>query len=242
LCVHAGLHEQQSAIEHKPAQVISQSLIVQHKLENRIRQLLALPLAFKPAGALGLTLQRSGSNRLDCVSCSAEFVRGHMRDSSRLAGRICSMTGCTLKISGCCIRVAGGVARLRHGDFATRPLPDQRNSLTWPRICRLHKFKKMQHMLCAGRSPQGEQLVIGIGERSAAPNRDETRVAIFGENHVVRLPEMIRDHLKMSFRASARNPRRRSFDITAQGFFKRLRATSQLIGLFVRNRFQNDGA
>ena len=41
-----------SAVEHRPADLVSQPLIVQDEFANRLRQLFALPLALEPAGAL----------------------------------------------------------------------------------------------------------------------------------------------------------------------------------------------
>ena len=41
-----------SAVEHRPADVVSQPLIVKDEFANRIRELFALPLALEPAGAL----------------------------------------------------------------------------------------------------------------------------------------------------------------------------------------------
>ena|SRR5918996_3007381 len=54
-----------SAVEHRPADLVSQPLIVKDKFANGIRELFALPPALKPAGLLlasgGRRTRRSGS-------------------------------------------------------------------------------------------------------------------------------------------------------------------------------------
>src|SRR4051794_2890487 len=110
-----------SAVEHRPADVVSQPLIVQNQLANRIGQLLALPLALEPASALGLARRDSCTYRLDRVSSSTELVCGHMRDYSRLAGSVRSMPSGTLEIPSRSHGVATRRAGLRHLDLATRP-------------------------------------------------------------------------------------------------------------------------
>lgn len=77
-----------SAVEYRPADVVSQSLIVQDKVANRIRQLVALPVAFEPTGTPALAFRRSRARGLDRVSCGAELVRGDVRNYCRLTGSI----------------------------------------------------------------------------------------------------------------------------------------------------------
>ena len=89
-----------SAVEHRPADVVSQPLIVQDQFANRIRELFALPTALEPAGALTLA---SGSRRtrgLDRVGRSTELVCGDMRHHRRLAGSICGMARRSAQIPG----------------------------------------------------------------------------------------------------------------------------------------------
>src|SRR5438552_13668175 len=77
-----------SAVEYRPADVVSQPLIVQDKSANRIRQLVALPAALEPAPTLVLAFRRSRAHGLDRVGCGAELVRGDVRDRRRLTGSI----------------------------------------------------------------------------------------------------------------------------------------------------------
>jgi len=146
----------QSAVEHRPADVVSEPLIVQDQLADRIGQLLALPLALEPAAALGVALEGSCRSRLDRVSSSTEFVCGHVPDRRRLTGSVCRMPRGALEIPGGRIGVAAGRARMPPGDLAAHPLPDQRDGLPRPRIGRLYRFKEVKNMLCARRGPESE--------------------------------------------------------------------------------------
>ena len=47
-----------SAVEYRPADVVSQPLIVQDEIAYRIRKLVALPAALEPAGTLALAFRR----------------------------------------------------------------------------------------------------------------------------------------------------------------------------------------
>src|SRR5579864_1983617 len=52
-----------------------------------------------------------------------------------------------------------------------------------PRIFRPNQLEPLQNVLSAGCRPQPEQMVIHIGEGSTAADRDQTRVAVFWEDH-----------------------------------------------------------
>jgi len=54
-----------SAVEHRPADIVSQSLIVWDKVANGLRQLLALPLPLKQTGILFLAIRCGRTHRLD---------------------------------------------------------------------------------------------------------------------------------------------------------------------------------
>src|SRR5215831_690241 len=50
-----------SAVEHRPADVVPQPLIVQDELANRLRKLLTLPLALSPCRGIALALLHGGT-------------------------------------------------------------------------------------------------------------------------------------------------------------------------------------
>ncbi len=52
------------AVEHRPADVVSQLLIIQDKVADRFRQLLALPTALAPAGTLTLASEGGRTRRI----------------------------------------------------------------------------------------------------------------------------------------------------------------------------------
>src|SRR5512135_113222 len=82
-----------SAVEHRPADVVSQPLILQDELANRIGELCALPTALEPAGALSLAPGGGCTRGFDRISRSTELVCGDMRHRCRLAGSKCGVAG-----------------------------------------------------------------------------------------------------------------------------------------------------
>lgn len=122
----------QLTVEHRPANVVSQSLIIQDKLADRLRQLFALPAAFPTTGGLALPLWRSCLRGLDGVGRSAELVGGNMRHGRRLA---CSERGVpsgSTQISGCRVGVARSRTRFSHRNLTSRPGASQCDGSTRP--------------------------------------------------------------------------------------------------------------
>ncbi len=179
----AGTGRQPSAVEHRPADVVSQPLVVQHKLANRLRKLFALPMALQPAGAFGPTLGRSRTRGSDRVGSRAELVSGDVRDGRRLAGSVCCMPSGSAEVSGGSIGVASRRARLGHPDVAPHPSRSPLDCLPRPQIRRPRRLEQVQHVLGARCSPQGEKPMIRVRERPPATDGDESRIALFGEDH-----------------------------------------------------------
>src|SRR5689334_13092025 len=69
-----------SAVEHRPADVVSQPLIIDDQFTNRIWELFTLPAALEPAGAFALAESGSRAGRFDSVGRRAEFVCGNVRN------------------------------------------------------------------------------------------------------------------------------------------------------------------
>src|ERR1700730_17729460 len=91
-------------------------------------------------------------------------------------------------------------ASLGHRDVATHPGAGLLNRLTRSRILRPSRLEPVEDVLRARCRPQGEELVIRIGERSTAADRHETRVAVFWEDHAQQpscshLPNALHDAL-----------------------------------------------
>jgi hypothetical protein len=121
---------QVSAVEYRPADVVSQPLIVQDKIANRIRQLVALPATLEPAG----TLARAGDQYWNKLSRLTEIlIKSTKRAmSSSLRTRIkrpsilrVGYVNLTNTGSRCCLRWVqsplserlGKTKRLRKNDF-----------------------------------------------------------------------------------------------------------------------------
>src|ERR1700674_5366638 len=79
--------------------------------------------------------------------------------------------------------MAGRRARLGHGDLAAHPGASLVDRVTRSPVLRLSRIEEIKDMLRARCRPQGEELVIRIGEGPTAADRHETRVAVFREDH-----------------------------------------------------------
>jgi hypothetical protein len=149
-----------SAVEYRPADVVSQPLIVQDKIANRIRQLVTLPAALESAGTLALAFRRSRACGLDRVSCGAELVRGDVRDYRCLTGSIRGMARRPSQVPGRGHCMAAGCTGLGHRDLAACPCPSLLNCVTRPRVRRLLRLEEVQDVLRTRRRPRGEKVMV----------------------------------------------------------------------------------
>src|ERR1035437_3265892 len=63
-----------SAVEPKPAQLVAQRLVVEHKFSDLVGELGALPLALQAASRLALVFSRRRTLGLDRIGRSTELV------------------------------------------------------------------------------------------------------------------------------------------------------------------------
>src|SRR5207245_5501003 len=85
-------------------------------------------------------------------------------------------------------RMATRRASLGHRDLAANPGAGLLNRLTRSRVLRPSRLEPVEDVLRARCRPQGEELVIRIGEGPTAADRHETRVAVFREDHTHMMP------------------------------------------------------
>src|SRR5436190_12098820 len=83
-------------------------------------------------------------------------------------------------------------ASLGHRDLAAHPGAGLLNRLTRSRVLGPSRLEPVEDVLRARCCPQGEELVIRIGEGTTAADRHETRVAVFREDHT---QQPFRSHL-----------------------------------------------
>ena len=172
-----------SAVEYRPADVVPQPLVVEYELANRIRELVALPPAFESPCAPALSFRRGSTGGLDRIGGRTELVCGDVCDDRRLAGSVRGMACCPSQDSSRGHCMAARRASLGHRDLATHPGAGLLNRLTRSWVFRPSRLEPVEDVLRARCRPQGEEPVIRIGEAPTTADRDETRVAIFREDH-----------------------------------------------------------
>jgi hypothetical protein len=180
-----------STVEHRPADLVSQPLILQDEFANRIRKLFALPTALEPAGALTLASRGRRTRGLDRVGRSTELVCGDMRHHRRLAGSKCGVPSGSAQLSCRSHGMATRRTGLGHLDLASRPCPNLLDRQTGPPVRRLHRLEEVQNVLCAHGSPQSQEPMVGVRERPPAADGDEAGVAISWQDHGSTVPECI---------------------------------------------------
>jgi hypothetical protein len=74
-----------SAVEYRPADVVPQPLVVKHEFTNRLRELVALPVAFESPGDPVLAVRCGSTCGLDCIGGCTEFMCGDVCDGPGLA-------------------------------------------------------------------------------------------------------------------------------------------------------------
>jgi hypothetical protein len=166
-----------SAVEYKPADFVSQPLIVQNKIANCIRQLLTLPLTLQATCLLPFPLDDGGPCSPDSIGGCAQLMCRNMRYCRSLSGGIGRLSCSSAQLSGGCHGVTGSISGLRHRDFAAHPCPSLREGLARPRVRRLRRLEQVQDVFRTRCGPQGEQLMVGVGERPSAAYGDEPGVA-----------------------------------------------------------------
>src|SRR6266511_265213 len=175
-----------SAIEHGPAFVVAQALVVEDEFPDLTRKLSALPLALAATGRVALAVWRRRAYSPDRVLRCTQSVGGYMRHRASLAGGVCCFPRGANQVSGRAIGVAGGCAGWRHPDLAPRPGARQFDRSPRTIVVRSRLLEIVQDVLCAVRGPHGEKVVIGIREGAAATDRDEPRVGDVAEDHCCR--------------------------------------------------------
>jgi hypothetical protein len=179
-------HARPSAVEHRPADVVSQPLVINDESADRIGELIALPLALDTPGPL-LESARRRTRRLDRIGGRTEFVRRDVRDNCSLTGGIRGMPSGTTKPACRTHRVPTRRTRLRHPDLAARPRPDLFDRLARTCIRGPHRLEQVENVLCTFGRPQGEQSMVVVRERPATADRDEARIAVLGKDHQAKL-------------------------------------------------------
>jgi hypothetical protein len=157
-------------------------LVVEYELADRVRELVVLPAALESPCDLTLSFRGSRTCGLDRVGGRTELVRRDVCDGRGLAGGVGGMPCCPTQVSGRSVCVAGRIASLGHRDLAAHPRADLLDRLAGSRVLRLSRLEEVEDVLGARCRPQGEPLVIRIGERPTAADRHETTVAVLWED------------------------------------------------------------
>jgi len=171
-----------SICEYRPADAVAANLILQDEFSDLIGKLPVLPLSFNLGRSRMVGLRCLGG--LDGIGGGTEIVLGDMTHTRRLAGRERSKASRSTQRPGRTHRVPAHCPGLHHLHLAPSPCACRLDRFPGTRIRWLLSFEKMQHVLCARASPNGQELMILIGQRSASADGYQAGVSRLGKDHV----------------------------------------------------------
>src|SRR6478752_469868 len=184
-----GFRGAASDLEHEPAQLVAEPLVVEHELADPVGQATTLPRALPTSDGFALGLGRCGLRRPDRVRRGPELVGRHMAHRGGLGGGIRRVPCRPAQVARGGVRVAGGRARLAPRDLATGPRASEVDRPARTVVVRPLRLEEGQHVLRAVGRPQRGPTMVVVLERPAAAHGDEPRIADLGEDHrFARLP------------------------------------------------------
>ena len=150
-----------SAIEHGPAHLIAQPLVVQHEFSDLAGKLCPLPLALQTTDLLLLSFGGRHACGPDRVSCCTQFMSRHVSYRHSLSGGKSRLLCGTRHLSGRRIR-EGGRAGLSHRNLTPRPSTCQFDGAARPVVTGVRVLEEVQHMLGTIGCPEREAVMIGV--------------------------------------------------------------------------------
>lgn len=168
-----------TTVEHRPADLVAQALVVQYEVAYLGWQPIPLPLAL-------VTTRRfpgGSANGLDRVGGGSEFVRGDVGNGAGLSGGIGGVSGSPAEFPCSTHGVAPGRAGLHHSGLAAHPRASLSDRFPWPLVVGSNRFKEIENVFGTRGRPQREEVVVFLREGAAPANCDETRIADLGQNH-----------------------------------------------------------
>jgi hypothetical protein len=167
--------------EDGPTDVVAANLIFYHKLSNRIRKLSALPFALGPSclrtGVIG------SLSSFDRVRGGAEVMLGNMTYAGGLTRGVGREPSGSPQWPCRPHRVPADRSSLHHLHPAICPCAGRLDRLARARVRRDLFLEDVQHVFRTRGGPQGQKLMISVGERAAAADRHQARVADSGKDH-----------------------------------------------------------
>src|SRR6476620_11671647 len=170
-----------SVRESGPADRIPSSLILEDECPDLPGELAALPVTLDPTRA-GVARVR-GAHGPDRVGSSAEIVLGHVAYTGSLTGGVGGVASGPIQRASRTHRVTTASPRIHHPHIAAGPPTCRLDRVPWPSVRCLFVLEQVQYMFRAQGSPQGQAPMVRVGERPAATDGNQARVADLRLDH-----------------------------------------------------------
>lgn len=170
-------------VEDGPADVVASALVLEDQVSHGLGQLGPLPGVLVAADGLPCAVRGGCDGGLDGIRGSAEIVLGDVADAGCLTGCVGSEACWPGQVPGGSHGVPTNGPRLHHRQPTCGPCSRGGNGLPRASVVRSVLLEEREHVLGAVGGPPRQQLVVGVGERPAAPDGDEPCVPERGQDH-----------------------------------------------------------
>ncbi len=172
-----------SEVEHGPADVVPQRLIVEDELANLGGKLVSLPVALESPDRLAVTTGCSSTRGLDRVCGRTEIVCGDVCDACSLPRGMRRVPGSAAQVSGRAHGMAAGRAGLHHPHLPPHPGAGLLDRFTRSGVLGLCRLEEVEDVLRACCRPQRQEVVITVREGPTAADRHQARIPLLRKDH-----------------------------------------------------------
>jgi hypothetical protein len=167
-----------SAIEHEPAHIIAQSLVVEHEFPDPVRELCTLPLALTATGLVTLVFGSRRPYGPDRIGRRPQLMSGHMTHRPGLPGGMSRFLCGAGHFSCGRVRIEGVIAGQGPGDPTPCPCTRLFDRPARTVVARSHLLEERQYVLRTIGSPDSKEMMIGVRQDATAPDGDEPGIPL----------------------------------------------------------------
>jgi hypothetical protein len=150
------------SIEHGPALLIAQPLVVKHEFSDLDGKLFMLPLALQSTSILTLIFRSHGAYGSDRIGSCTQFVCCHMSHCHSLSGGMSRFLCCAAHPSGCGIGCKGSLAGFSHRNLTPHPSMRLLNRPALTIVTGLRLLEEVQYVLRAISHPNCKKAMVCV--------------------------------------------------------------------------------
>lgn len=185
-------------VEDGPADVVTTLLVLEDERAHRVGEPGPLPRILGQASGLPFALGCGCHDGLDGIRGRTEVMLSDVADTGRLPSSVGSEPSGAGQVARGTHRVATDGSRLHHRQLTGSPGARRRDRLTGSAVIRAVGLEEREDVLGTVGCPQRQELVVGIAERAATTDGDESWVPDLRQDHEVHTRDVHGHHGAMS--------------------------------------------